>query len=1082
MEFDWLWLYRNRIIKWKSSFKCILCTFEFGKDYVNEIKIHIEDNPFHIKGIKKIDCELKDSLGNEVIPSVCEEIVKNCIFFNTNDNQLRCYLCRYTFPCYSDVLEHVKTRKHLQKINNNKNALSSLKSKTYVFTNDLYCKTCKVFCLTPMSTLKHIMDHFPKMLPHSTSFDIIKVFNSHIVCSLCNINISSDKLEDHLKSTQHVKRNNFLKSRKPILQENQISTNEWKLIKQIFFNFFNIRTWRCSKCETDIPNEFHLIPHFMGRIHQLNAMKNVKWSDHLIKENIISYHCYLCNESFGTDIFSLFFHYYTSIEHKIKLELFDQISKQNHLNMIEIKGTIFVECSLCQIKMNDMESINAHFNETKHKSCVIANKQLPISEMKSCKTQCNEKTKNKETKVSKVKNEKSKTSELASSKKESEYHCTEMARNKTKEKFDYYPIADEQFQLDVLDIIEDLDGLRLNKVKMNRFIPVHKRESQSKSCNVQANRVSIFDQNILKNGTQYIDLCIKQAKTNIYNTSSIKLTNINLSINFIIKVNDDHFCLLCNKQFSSEVNVIMEHFFSKDHIKNLQNQNNSLTKTEDSSNISNDNLTFALPYISHTTNESFHCHACKNDIAEYNVFEHALSQNHMLKCENMKKNAFNILLKIMTLLKNTWYYAQYFNCQVCNMKYQMEIEFVEHLKNENHCKKVKMCIEKGEVLEFHTCYACVTCIYGDSRKYYGHCDDIFHKRYLSKGDYNVSKMMPPLIDLLSRIEDKKQKLLFESDSITLESSQENSLLKAVEKVVEHLYPNAKAYKFGSRCSYTALSNSDLDIFLDCDNMYHENFDTSLSHKYLSSVIDCFKNLEDEWYIEETLFDTRVPIIKLRHYPTDLKCDISFSNGLACRKSKLVRYYNDAYKMCRELILYLKKWVIFSQLSGTEGISTFTVSWLVIFYLQVKGVLPSVYELIKCQTRSIIIDGWECGYQKNFCITSNDSSFVENLVGLFTFYAEFDYQKYVICPYLGSIIEKEKFATKELPAELTAILNDKNRKAVSLFRFDSPMCMQDPTDLSQNSTKALRKRQLRCFKEYCSSSVDRIISGQQATDL
>ncbi|XP_023315787.1 terminal uridylyltransferase Tailor-like [Trichogramma pretiosum] len=265
-------------------------------------------------------------------------------------------------------------------------------------------------------------------------------------------------------------------------------------------------------------------------------------------------------------------------------------------------------------------------------------------------------------------------------------------------------------------------------------------------------------------------------------------------------------------------------------------------------------------------------------------------------------------------------------------------------------------------------------------------------------------------------------------------------------------------------------------------MYHKNFDTALSHKYLSSVIDCFKNLEDEWYIEETLFDTRVPIIKLRHYPTDLKCDISFSNGLACRKSKLVRYYNDAYKMCRELILYLKKWVIFSQLSGTEGISTFTVSWLVIFYLQVKGVLPSVYELIKCQTRSIIIDGWECGYQKNFCITPNDSSFVETLVGLFTFYAEFDYQKYVICPFLGSIIEKEKFATNELPAELTAILNEKNKKAVSLFRFDSPMCMQDPTDLSQNSTKALRKRQLRCFKEYCSSSVDRIISGQQAIGL
>uniref|UniRef100_A0ABD2W3D1 C2H2-type domain-containing protein n=1 Tax=Trichogramma kaykai TaxID=54128 RepID=A0ABD2W3D1_9HYME len=745
--------------------------------------------------------------------------------------------------------------------------------------------------------------------------------------------------------------------------------------------------------------------------------------------------------------------------------------------------------------MNDIESVNAHLNKVKHKSCVIVNKQLSISEMKpfmnkqlpfyemkscetqcdektkiketklngvkneesfavtnkplpfyemkSCETQCDEKMKNRETKLSRVKNEKSETFEPISRKrKPEEDNCTKIAKNNRTEQCSSNPLANKQSKTDELDFINDIVGLQLNKDKMKRFIPVHKRESQSKSCNVLADKVSKFDQNILKNGTQYIDLCIKWDKTNIYNTSSIKLANINLSINFITKVNDDHFCLLCKKQFSSEVYIIMEHFFSKEHIENLQKQNNSLTKTEDSSNISNDNLKFALPYISKTTNAFFYCHACKNDIAEYKIFEHALSQNHMLECEKLKKNAFNIFLKIMTLLKNTWYYAQFFDCQVCDMKYQMEIEFVEHLKNNNHCKKVKMCIEKGEVLEFHTCFACVTCIYGDSRKYYGHCDDIFHKRYLSKGDNDISKMMPPLIGLLSRIEDKRQKLLFESDSITLESSQENSLLKAVEKVVQHLYPNAKAYKFGSRCSYTALSNSDLDIFLDCDNMYHKNFDTALSRRYISSVIDCFKNLEDEWYIEETLFDTRVPIIKLRHYPTDLKCDISFSNGLACRKSKLVRYYNDAYKMCRELILYLKKWVLFSQLSGTEG--------------------------------------WECGYQKKFCVTPDDSSFVENLVGLFTFYAEFDYQKYVICPYLGSIIEKEKFATEDLPAELTAILNDKNKKAVSLFRFDSPMCMQDPTDLSQNSTKALRKRQLRCFKEYCSSSVERIISGQQST--
>ncbi|KAL7291445.1 hypothetical protein TKK_0015029 [Trichogramma kaykai] len=339
-------------------------------------------------------------------------------------------------------------------------------------------------------------------------------------------------------------------------------------------------------------------------------------------------------------------------------------------------------------------------------------------------------------------------------------------------------------------------------------------------------------------------------------------------------------------------------------------------------------------------------------------------------------------------------------------------------------------------------------------------------------------MRSPTVDLLDKIENKKRRLINESNLVVLECTQEKNILKEVKRVVECVYPKAVGYIFGSRCSHTALSNSDLDIFLDCNDGYYKNVESVLVQSYLSSVRKCFENHKDEWYIEEVIVDASTPIIKLRHYPTSLKCDISFSNGLSHRKSKLVRHYNDAYPMCRELILYLKKWMTFSQLSGTEGISTFTVSWLVIFYLQHKGVFPSVYELIKKQTRTILIDGWECGYQENICIKSNKFSFVEHLVGLFTFYAKFDYQKYVICPYLGTMIEKEKFAARKLPSRLTDKLSNRKKEAVSLFRFDSPMCMQDPTDLSENSTKALRKRQLRCFREYCSLSVEIIQSGQQ----
>ncbi|KAL7287347.1 hypothetical protein TKK_0018467 [Trichogramma kaykai] len=1046
---DWLWLCRNRIVQWKDSYKCILCTYEFEKGNVKEMKIHVRKSPFHVEGsiINTKDCELKDSTGQEATPDLLEKIVKNSIFFNPDDNQLTCYLCQYTLPFYSNVLDHVNDPDHLQKMCDNE---SSSSSQTYIFTSLLSCKKCNIYCHTPMVALKHVMEHFPKILKCSTSIDVIKVLESQILCSLCKINIAYEELEEHVESEQHVKRSDFLNSENHKPNEHKISKSEKSCMVRNIFKYFN--SWWCNTCEKPIINDSALIGHFVGKRHRSKLKEKKQCSDHLINDiPSYSHKCYLCARSFGSNIIALFFHY-MSVKHRTKIENFDKIGKESYLTIKEWNDTIFVECSLCQIQINDVESVIMHINEGKHKSCEILNEQLPISQIESYETQSEKREKNKEIETSQEESEKLEVFESASTSKES-----------------------KDDELD--ELINNLNELLLNKRKINRFVPVHKRES--KSSKNQMDKVSKFDQNILNNGAQYIDFCIKQGKRNIYNISISKLAHINLNINFIIKMNDNQFCLLCNNQFSSELNVIMEHIFGKEHIENVQKQNSSLMNTENASIISDDNLTLiTVPYVLKITNESFHCHACKNDIAEHKVFEHSLTQDHILKCQDLKNNACDTLQKIMTLLKDTWYYTQFFACKVCEVEYQMEIEFVKHLKNKKHCKKVEKCIAKGDILEFHICFACVTCIYGDISKYYDHCEDIFHKRYLKKGDYKISKMMPPLIGLLNEIEDKKQKILNESDLIILESPKERSLLKAVEKVVESVYPTATAYKFGSRCSYTALSNSDLDIFLDCDDMYNKNFNAESCKKYLSAVKECFENHKDVWYIEEVLYETRVPIIKLRHYPTDFKCDISFSNGLAHIKSKLVRYYNDAYGICRELILYLKKWVIFSQLSGSEGISTFTVSWLVIFYLQFIGVFPSVYELQQSQPRSMIIDGWECGYKEDFCANPNEFSFVEHLVGLFTFYAQFDYQKYVICPYLGSIIEKEKFSTGELPAKLTALLSKRKKEAVSLFRFDSPMCMQDPTDLSENSTKALRKRQLRCFREYCSSSIEIIISGHQ----
>lgn len=57
-----------------------------------------------------------------------------------------------------------------------------------------------------------------------------------------------------------------------------------------------------------------------------------------------------------------------------------------------------------------------------------------------------------------------------------------------------------------------------------------------------------------------------------------------------------------------------------------------------------------------------------------------------------------------------------------------------------------------------------------------------------------------------------------------------------------------------------------------------------------------------------------------------------------------------------MILFLKKWFDATSLYGPQAVNAYGISWCVIFYLQIKGVLPSVYQLINLRNASNIIDG------------------------------------------------------------------------------------------------------------------------------
>ena len=68
------------------------------------------------------------------------------------------------------------------------------------------------------------------------------------------------------------------------------------------------------------------------------------------------------------------------------------------------------------------------------------------------------------------------------------------------------------------------------------------------------------------------------------------------------------------------------------------------------------------------------------------------------------------------------------------------------------------------------------------------------------------------------------------------------------------------------------------------------------------------------------------------------------------------------------------------------------------------------------------------------------------------------------------MKKSQFSDiNNLPEEMKIYKTQIKEEKVEFFRLDSPMCVQEPIDLSQNITKAVTKLHLRMFKQYCSES-------------
>ncbi|KAJ3182459.1 hypothetical protein HDU85_002556 [Gaertneriomyces sp. JEL0708] len=172
-------------------------------------------------------------------------------------------------------------------------------------------------------------------------------------------------------------------------------------------------------------------------------------------------------------------------------------------------------------------------------------------------------------------------------------------------------------------------------------------------------------------------------------------------------------------------------------------------------------------------------------------------------------------------------------------------------------------------------------------------------------------------------------------------------LKALQRIINNNFIGLeiRAHFFGSSVNNLGSSSSDVDVTLeisDANECSEEELQAITNMSKLARVLRR-KGMQNVIPISSA----RVPICKFYDPTCDLHCDINFGNMLGVYNSRLLRAYTLLDPRVRPLIMLIKHWARNREINDSAGggtISSYAFSLMVINYLQVAGVLPSLQQL------------------------------------------------------------------------------------------------------------------------------------------
>ncbi|KAN0053130.1 hypothetical protein ACTA71_006960 [Dictyostelium dimigraforme] len=300
------------------------------------------------------------------------------------------------------------------------------------------------------------------------------------------------------------------------------------------------------------------------------------------------------------------------------------------------------------------------------------------------------------------------------------------------------------------------------------------------------------------------------------------------------------------------------------------------------------------------------------------------------------------------------------------------------------------------------------------------------------------------------------------------------ILKRLEEVIKRepnlcsKFGQSKIEMFGSSSTQLALIKSDVDIIMNVEREPTKRNEISKWCYQFSQVLR-----SNGFYNIKPIIHAKVPIVKFYDPKTDFNCDITLTKDSG--NTRVVKEFCELSPTLSTLIIFCKNWASILNINdASQGtLSSYSITNMLIFVLQKKGILPSYKDIESFKKSS---SNQEVQY------IPNDKDIADLLLYFFKYFGYiFDYRNSMVNIYDYNNDKKEPINPEE---ELKFQENRKfDNKSHVLPLVE--MVLYDTKDLffikdcvaGHNITRCVIRSQLFLIIKYFQKAYTNLISGK-----